>query len=101
MSMHPDQCLFRRVPPPRRSPTTALGTALLVLAGVLVQGCVVSKGEYGDFVKASRGFYDAVGPAFSEATVHDVGLSDQSKKNRLSELEAYKRALEAAEDRVK
>ena len=73
---------------------------VLVLASCALSGCV-SRGEYRAFVAASRGFYDAVAPVFSEYTLHDVGLSDRSRANRLGELIGYERALDAAEDRVK
>jgi hypothetical protein len=70
--------------------------ALLVVA----QGCV-SVSEHRAFVVASRGFFDSVAPVFSEATLHDEGLTQQSKRNRLGELSAYERALVAAEERVR
>ncbi len=72
--------------------------AAAVLATVF-SGCI-STSEYQAFVTASRGFFDSVAPVFSDATLHDAGLSDQSKKNRLSEVEAYERALVAAEERA-
>jgi len=69
----------------------------LVLLG---QGCV-SQSEYRSFVAASRGFFDSVAPVFSEATTGDASLSEQSKRNRMSELRAFEQALVAAEARVK
>jgi hypothetical protein len=63
-------------------------------------GCV-SAAEYRAFVAASRGFFDSVAPVFSDATLHDPGLSDTSKRNRLGEVTAYERALVSAEERVK
>jgi hypothetical protein len=98
--MHPDEFLYDRVPPTRGASRVAIAGAIL-FAGVLASGCVVTKDEYGDFVKASRGFFDSVGPVFSATTASDPGLSDQSKKNRLKELAAYEGALKAAEERVK
>jgi hypothetical protein len=75
---------------------------VVALVGALVvSGCVVTKGEYGDFVKASRGFFDAVGPVFSRVTAEDPGLAEQSRRNRQKELAAYESALVAAEERVK
>jgi len=63
-------------------------------------GCV-SEGEHRAFVAASRGFFNSVAPVFSDATTRDDSLSEQSKRNRLREVEAYERALLAAEARVK
>jgi len=73
-----------------------LGT--LCLLGL--SGCVTMS-EHAAFVKASRGFYDAVAPVFSDYTARDPGLSDRSRSNRLGELQGYERALVAAEERVK
>jgi len=74
---------------------------LIALPLLLVgQGCV-SESEYRSFVAASRGFFDSVAPVFSEATLQDATLADQSKRNRLGEIKDYERALMAAEARVK
>lgn len=67
---------------------------------VLLGGCV-TRGEHAAFVEASRGFYDAVGPVFSQATTGDAGLSERSKRLRLELLHDYRLALEAAEERVR
>jgi hypothetical protein len=74
--------------------------AIAIVLSAAFAGCV-SQSEYSAFVTASRGFFDSVAPVFSDATVHDAGLSDQSKRNRLGEVSAYERALVAAEERVK
>jgi hypothetical protein len=74
--------------------------AAVVVVATVFSGCV-SVSEYRAFVTASRGFFDSVAPVFSDATVRDAGLSDRSKQNRLGEVEAYERALVAAEGRVK
>jgi hypothetical protein len=75
-------------------------TVVVLLAAAAFSGCV-STPEYRAFVAASRGFFDSVAPVFSEATLHDAGLNDQSKKNRRAEVEAYERALVAAEERAR
>jgi hypothetical protein len=77
---------------------TTKSAAVVLLFGAV--GCV-STSEYRAFVLASRGFFDSVAPVFSDATVHDPGLADQSKRNRLGEVAAYERALVAAEERVR
>ena len=69
-------------------------------SAIVLAGCV-SQSEYRAFVAASRGFYDSVAPVFSDATLHDAGLSDVSKQNRLKEVVAFERTLVAAEARAK
>lgn len=77
-------------------------TACLVVtfAGLLSVGCVTNA-EHKAFIEASRSFYGSVAPTFEKAVNEDDGLSDQSKKNRLGELSAYEKALEAAEARIR
>lgn len=90
--------------PPIRVKATPFGLVLVVIGllvlGAVLSGCVTSA-EYKAFVTASRGFYDSVGPTFSAAVLADPDLAEQSKKNRLSELTAYEKALKAAEERVR
>lgn len=77
---------------------SAAATAFVAM--LLCCGCV-TRSEHRAFVEASRGFFDSVAPVFSAATLADDGLAEQSKKNRLAEVKAYERALEAAEARAR
>lgn len=68
---------------------------------VFMSGCCVGRDEHRAFVEASRGFYDAVAAPASESIGRDRGLDEQSRKNRQGEIETYRLALEAAEQRAR
>lgn len=71
---------------------------ILLAAAVLTAGCI-SKGEYREFVKSARAYYDEVTPVYV-ADVNSADLPEQSRKNRLALPEDFLRSLEAAERRA-
>lgn len=72
---------------------------LVVLLSLGSVGCI-STSEYKAFVEASRAYYSDVSPRNRAQVASDKNLSDQSKKNRLTEDDNYGSAIAAAESRL-
>lgn len=72
--------------------------ALLAVAA-LSAGCI-SKGEYRDFVRAAKGYREALGPDYVARIQSDQSVPDQVKANRAALDAEFAASIAAAESRL-